>query len=57
MIIVRLDSTFTKSIGGGATLLPQHAWCRIEERAPCTNTLNNYNKENDKEHRNQPITT
>ena len=47
-----LDSTLTKSIGGGAT-----TWCRIKEQAPRTHWIAKRNKDNNKEHRNQPIAT
>ena len=45
------NSTLTKSIGGGAT-----TWCQIEEQTPQTHWIAKCNKENDKEHCNQPIT-
>ena len=47
-----LDSTLTKSIGGGAT-----TWCWIKEQASRTQWIAECSKENDKEHCNQPMTT
>ena len=48
-----LDSNLTKFI---MVEEPQHGVESVEERAPRTHWIAERNKENDKEHRNQPIT-